>query len=115
MTEVLSRKSEGVPSQSLTGKEQGNATAQCVCDKKKVSLGESAGGLSILPGQESALVVKWDPAGPGQIKKREFPIDTRLKIIGSQYGFSTLQRYDRGVWMNELTTPGAIFIEGRVV
>ena len=93
MIEALSRKSEGVPSQCDQAKGAENATAQCVCDEKKVSLGETAGGLSILPGQESALVVKWDHAGPGQIKSREFPIDTRLKVIGSQYGFSTLQRY----------------------
>lgn len=60
-----------------------------------------------------ALIVRWDHQGDGPAKSREYPIDTMLRIAGSNYGYSTLERNDRGQWVQELTTPGKIFIQGR--
>jgi hypothetical protein len=62
----------------------------------------------------SALIAKWDHADKGTgIKQRQFPIDTKLRVIPDQ-GFTSLERLDRGVWVHELTTPGDLFIEAAV-
>ncbi|MDD1678018.1 MAG: hypothetical protein LUO93_02380 [Methanomicrobiales archaeon] len=63
-----------------------------------------------------ALIVRWDHQNgqSGGIKTREYPIDTTLKIQTSRQGYATLLRMDRGLWLQELTTPGEIFIQTRV-
>jgi hypothetical protein len=61
-----------------------------------------------------ALIVRWDHLGEGAIKSREYPIDTSLKVT-HQAGYSTLKRYDQGKWIQELTTPGELFIQAKVI